>query len=91
LSPMEKSAIDALTEEVRGYRAEVQILHTKLFGDKDGENPRGRLPQLESQVERQSRRIDRIAPLGLWLRALRAVAIAAAGYAIKSFLPFKGH
>lgn|GEM_PF-6312421 len=59
MSPHESNAIADLTEEVRGYRRDTAVLHTKLFGDDKLENPQGRIPMLEAIVKDHNMRIRR--------------------------------
>jgi hypothetical protein len=51
LAPHESELITALIAEIRGYRDDVTVLHTKLFGDARSENPEGRIPRLEASIK----------------------------------------
>ena len=98
MSPHENQILNQLTDEIRGYRKEVNayredvaVLHTKLFGDKNTENPKGRIPVLEAAVSSHARRLKKVEPIALVLRAVYAILIASFGYLLNHFFPFKGH
>lgn len=102
MSPHESTAIAELTDEVRGYRRDLEVLTTKLFGDPNNENEHGRLPVLEAAViaqakstalefEAQGKRIRRQEQLSWMVRGVigAVVLISAIAYEISSTL--KGH
>jgi hypothetical protein len=60
LAPHDSQAIINLTNEVRGYREDVKVLTTKLFGDPDEESAKGRLPMLEASQRDHGTRIGRL-------------------------------
>jgi hypothetical protein len=98
LSPHENSILNQLTDEIRGYREEVTayrqdvaVLHTKLFGDKDAENPKGRIPILESTLAAHGRRLKKVEPIVLILRGVWALLLMAGGAILNHFIPIKGH
>jgi hypothetical protein len=91
LSPHESSIIQALTNEVRDMRQELAVIRTKLFGDQDTETDQGRIPRIEAEQRHIVRRLKRIEPLALALRAVYALGLALAGYLLNHFLPLKGH
>lgn len=97
----EASAVNELTLEIRGMRADFRTVLTKLFGDAETENPHGRIPRLESVADSQERRIGDLENLrtrgqGAWHLAGWAVAaILGLGqlvyYASTIFRAIKGH
>lgn len=91
MSPHENQAIADLTNEVRGYRKDIAVLHTKLFGDEKSENPKGRIPIIESTLATHGHRLKKVEPIVLVLRGIYAILIAAAGYALDHFFPLRGH
>ena len=66
MTAMESSAIKTLTDEVRGLRGDVRVLHTKLFGDDASENKQGRIPRIEAEQADHDRRLKRQERVG-WL------------------------
>ena|SRR5579862_7236674 len=75
----EAGAVNELTEEIRGMRADFRNALTKLFGDAESENAHGRIPRLESIAEDHEKRIGALENLrtrgqGAWHLAGWAVA-----------------
>ena len=53
----EAGAVNELTEEIRGMRADFRNALTKLFGDAETENAHGRIPRLETRADDHEKRI----------------------------------
>ena len=97
----EAIAVNELTEEIRGMRADFRNALTKLFGDAETENPHGRIPRLESVVDDHEKRIGALENLrtrgqGAWHLAGWAVAAILglgqlAYYASTILRAIKGH
>ena len=60
MSQADVIAINELTSELRGFREDLSVFRTQLFGQVEGENPQGRLPRIEAKRENHERRIVRI-------------------------------
>lgn len=56
----ESEALVELVDEVRGMRRDLEVFHTKMFGEPDSENPQGRFPRLEAKVEDHHQRIPKL-------------------------------
>jgi hypothetical protein len=57
VSQPETQALHELVDEVRGMRKDLEVFHTKMFGEPDSENAQGQLPRLEATVACHSARI----------------------------------
>lgn len=94
MSPHENQAIAELTAEVRGYRQDIAVLHTKLFGDEKSENPKGRIPLIEARQIKTDKRLTRIEHVGWmaagagWLVAFCVASVKAIYYTLSVM---KGH
>lgn len=76
----EAGAVNELTEEIRGMRADFRNALTKLFGDAETENPHGRIPRLETVAEDHEKRLAALENLrtrgqGAWHLAGWAAAL----------------
>lgn len=58
-----ETGMTELTDEVKGLRGDLREMLTKLFGDANVENPHGRIPRLESQVDNHEHRIGTLEAL----------------------------
>ena len=97
MSPHENASILDLTTEVKAMRSELaeqradlKVIHTKLFGDDESENEEGRLPRVEKKVVRIERKLRRWDPIHTILRGAWLLLVAAAGYFVKEYWP-RGH
>lgn len=84
------TAVNALTDEVRGYREETQVLNTKLFGDPKKENEHGRIPALEMQVKAQGTRIRSQEKLSWAVRGIVGFIVIVSGL-LYEITNIKGH
>jgi hypothetical protein len=94
LAPHESELITALITEIRGYRNDVAVLHTKLFGDEKSENPEGRIPRLEASIKDHHARIRRQERREWMVRGMAAlvgVIVTAAGFLYEIQSIIKGH
>ena len=94
MSPHENTAIAELIGEVRGMRGEVEgmrsdlrVMHTKLFGDPETENEKGRFPKLEAKVEELSGRVEPLEE-NLQQKSFLKHCLSAAGGAIVTLASF---
>jgi hypothetical protein len=91
MAPSEQTAINELTDEVRGLRADLRVFHTKMFGDDTQENERGRIPIIEATLEDHRLRIGAIESVRergkgvAWLAALIVGGIDLAYHAATIF------
>lgn len=94
MSPHESTAIAELTEEIRGYRRDIAVLHTKLFGDEKAENSQGRIPMLEARSKEHSiriRRQERREWMARGMALLIGAIVTAAGFLYEITNIHKGH
>jgi len=94
VSPSEFHAIADLTEEIRGYRRDIAVLHTKLFGDEKSENPQGRVPKLEAHCENLAIRLRRYEKREWMVRGMAVLIgaiVTAAGFLYEVTNINRGH
>jgi len=80
---------DPVLAKLEELRSDISILSVKLFGEESGENPKGRLPLLESEVKSVREQCDKHENTKHFVLGAVLLNIGSAGLWLKSHLGIK--